>query len=433
MTIRGDPPGKAAPAGATDDLADLIGRVAARDAAAFAALYKQTSAKLYGVIARILPRGDLGAEALQEAYVRIWEKAGDFDPLRGSPLAWMATIARNRALDEVRRVRPGSLEDLPESFEPAADEVDPLAARERSEALAALVNCLQALDEEKRAVVLLAYYRGWSSRGARQALRAARADDQDLAASQPCATEGLSGVMTVTPDDDFAAAEYALGTLDPAERATLAARRLREPELDQAIRAWEARLAPLAEATPAIEPPRRPSGRDRGTDSRRFRCAQPPAADSTVVVLRRSVTRWRTAAIAASVIAGLLAIGLIARETTREALPRQYVAILQKDAASPAFEVTVNLDRQELTVRPVAAQTPPGKAYELWIIDPRLGAPRSLGVIGETTRAANLAAYDRAVVENATYAVTVEPPGGSPSGQPSGPPVFVGKLIPVGP
>jgi len=239
--------------------------------------------------------------------------------------------------------------------------------------------------------------------------------------------------MTVTPDDDFAAAEYALGTLDPAERATLAARRLREPELDQAIRAWEARLAPLAEATPEIEPPRDLLAAIEGRIRAGSAAAAPPAADSSVVVLRRSVTRWRTAAIAATVIAGLLAIGLIARETTREALPREYVAILQKDAASPAFEVTVNLDRRELTVRPVAAQTPPGKAYELWIIDPRLGAPRSLGVIGDTTRAANLAAYDRAVVENATYAVTVEPPGGSPSGTPSGPPVFVGKLIPVGP
>jgi RNA polymerase sigma-70 factor (ECF subfamily) len=162
MTIRGETPGEGAPAGASDDLADLLGRIAARDATAFAALYMQTSAKLYGVIARILPRGDLGADALQEAYVRIWEKAGDFDPARGSPLSWMATIARNGALDEVRRVRPGSLEDLPDSFEPAADEVDPLAARERSEALAALVKCLQALDEEKRAAVLLAYYRGWS-------------------------------------------------------------------------------------------------------------------------------------------------------------------------------------------------------------------------------------------------------------------------------
>ena len=118
---------------------------------------------------------------------------------------------------------------------------------------------------------------------------------------------------------------------------------------------------------------------------------------------------------------------------SRQSLPREYVAILQKDAASPAFAVTVNLDKQELTVRPVAAQTPPGKSYELWIIDAKLGAPRSLGVIGETSRSANLSAYDPAVVENATYAVTVEPPGGSPDGKPSGPPVFVGKLVPVGP
>jgi RNA polymerase sigma-70 factor (ECF subfamily) len=162
MTIGGKAPGKGAPASARADLADLLRRIAARDEAAFAALYRETSAKLYGVVARILTRGDAAADALQEAYVRIWEKAREFDPAKGSPLAWMATIARNRALDEVRRVRPGSLEDLPESFEPAADEVDPLAARERSEELAKLLNCLHALDGEKRAVVLLAYYRGLS-------------------------------------------------------------------------------------------------------------------------------------------------------------------------------------------------------------------------------------------------------------------------------
>ena len=144
------------------DLAQLLARVAVRDRAAFATLYKLTQAKLYGVVARILVRSDLAGEALQEAYVRIWEKAGDFDPVKGSPLAWMATIARNRALDEVRRVRPVSLEDQPEGFEPAAEEIDPLAARERSEGLTALVDCLKALDEEKRAVVLLAYYRGLS-------------------------------------------------------------------------------------------------------------------------------------------------------------------------------------------------------------------------------------------------------------------------------
>jgi len=161
MTIRGEAPSER-PAGAGDDLSDLLKRIAARDAAAFSTLYKGTSAKLYGVVARILTRGDVAADVLQEVYVRIWEKAGEFDPVRGSPLAWMATIARNRALDEVRRVRPASLEDQPEGFEPAAEEIDPLATRERSEGLAALVDCLKALDEEKRAVVLLAYYRGSS-------------------------------------------------------------------------------------------------------------------------------------------------------------------------------------------------------------------------------------------------------------------------------
>ena len=162
MTIRGEAPGGRAPTAAGDDLSNLLSRIAARDATAFATLYKQTNPKLYGVVARILTRGDAAADALQEVYVRIWEKAGEFDPLRGSALAWMATIARNRALDEIRRVRPVSLEDMPEGFEPAAEEVDPLGARDRSERLSALMNCLQTLDEEKRDAILLAYYRGFS-------------------------------------------------------------------------------------------------------------------------------------------------------------------------------------------------------------------------------------------------------------------------------
>jgi anti-sigma-K factor RskA len=235
--------------------------------------------------------------------------------------------------------------------------------------------------------------------------------------------------MTISPDDDFAAAEYALGTLDAGERATLAARRLREPELDEAIQAWEARLAPLAEAAQEIEPPRNllPAieARIRGA-------ASDAPRNGTIVDLQRSIRRWRAMAIAASLFAGVLAIGLVAREASRRSAPHEYVAILQKDAASPAFAVTVNLDKQELTVRPVAAQAPPGKSYELWLIDSKLGA-RSLGVIGDTPRGASLSAYDPAVVAGATYAVTVEPPGGSPTGQPSGAPVFVGKLIPVTP
>ena len=150
--------------------------------------------------------------------------------------------------------------------------------------------------------------------------------------------------------------------------------------------------------------------------------------------LERSVRRWRAAAIAASIIAGLLAIGFVAREAGRRSVPHEYVAILQKDAASPAFEVTVNLDRQELTVRPVAAQGPARQV--LRTLDHRREARRAALARRDRREAARRDPFQltiRAVVEDATYAVTVEPPGGSPDGKPSGPPVFVGKLIPVTP
>ena len=143
------------------DLSGLLSRVAAGDEAAFAALYRLTAARLNGVVARILP-ADAANEALQDAYVRIWRKAADFDAAKGSALGWMATIARNRALDEVRHVRPVSLEDMPEGFEPEADAIDPLASREKSEGLAALIDCLKGLDDEKREMLMLAYYRGAS-------------------------------------------------------------------------------------------------------------------------------------------------------------------------------------------------------------------------------------------------------------------------------
>jgi anti-sigma-K factor RskA len=111
--------------------------------------------------------------------------------------------------------------------------------------------------------------------------------------------------------------------------------------------------------------------------------------------------------------------------------PAQYVAVLQKDGGSPAFILTVDGATRNFTVRKVDAAAEPGKSYELWVISDRLGAPRSLGVIGEGdfTERATLAGYDPNIVKDATYAVTVEPSGGSPNGKPSAAPVFAGKLI----
>jgi RNA polymerase sigma-70 factor (ECF subfamily) len=146
MTIRGGAPGGRAPTGASDDLSNLLRRIATRDAAAFAALYKQTNAKLYGVVARILTRGD-AAGCASGGLVRIWEKAANRF-LKGLAACLDGDHARNRALDDAR-VRPVSLEDQPEGLELMAEEIDPLAARERSGARRWAIS--QALDEEKRA------------------------------------------------------------------------------------------------------------------------------------------------------------------------------------------------------------------------------------------------------------------------------------------
>lgn len=145
-----------------DDLAALMTRVAAKDREAFAALYRATSGKLYGLLLRILSSRALADEALQEVYVKIWDRAGDFDASRASPITWMATIARNRALDEKRRAASARLDELPEGADFVAETEDPLASRERGEQLAALMKCLARLDPGRRQMVLLAYYRGLS-------------------------------------------------------------------------------------------------------------------------------------------------------------------------------------------------------------------------------------------------------------------------------
>ena len=144
------------------ELAGLLARVAARDREAFAAVYAATSAKLFGIVVRILPRRDVAEDVLQDVYVKIWQGAAGFDPARASAITWMATIARNRAIDEVRRRRPVSIEDTPEALEVPQSGPDPLESAQQSEALRRLKACLEGLEPDRRQMVLLAYYTGLS-------------------------------------------------------------------------------------------------------------------------------------------------------------------------------------------------------------------------------------------------------------------------------
>jgi RNA polymerase sigma-70 factor, ECF subfamily len=146
----------------SQELVWLLAAVAKGDQTAFERLYAATRAKLYGVVLRILRRHDLADEVMQETYLKVWNSAGQFDPALSSPITWMVAIARNRAIDQVRKKTEVSIEEESKVLEVAADIPDPLAKREMTEELRRLLACMGGLDEERRRLVLFAYYDGWS-------------------------------------------------------------------------------------------------------------------------------------------------------------------------------------------------------------------------------------------------------------------------------
>src|SRR6201984_1499213 len=143
------------------ELVWLIAAVAKGGEGAFGPLSAATRAKLYGVVLRILRRQDLAEEVVQETYVKIWNSAGQFNPGLSSPITWMASIARNRAIDLVRKRSELSIEEEPAAMEVAADSPAPMARREMTEELKRLLECVGRLEPDRQKLVLLAYYNGW--------------------------------------------------------------------------------------------------------------------------------------------------------------------------------------------------------------------------------------------------------------------------------
>ena len=182
--------------------------------------------------------------------------------------------------------------------------------------------------------------------------------------------------------------------------------------------------------------------------------ARAAASSAEIIDLSRRARRWRGTAIAIAALAAALAGLVVVRELQPELMPdplkpkvvekevvkivevpspkpAPFVAVLQRDAASPAFLLTFDLERRTLTVRTVGAPRQAGKSYELWLVSDRFASPRSLGLIGseEFTQRPQLANYDAVTINRATYAVSLEPEGGSPTGKPTGPVLYSGKLL----
>ena len=147
-----------------EELVNLLAAVGAGDQRAFAQLYERCSSHLYGLLLRMLKRADLAEEALQDCFLKIWQKSDTYEPAKGAPLAWLSTVARYRALDLLRAKRPEV--ELPEwdgALPEAEDHAgNPLAMAAAEEGAQALERCLDTLAEEQRRSVLLAYYEGYT-------------------------------------------------------------------------------------------------------------------------------------------------------------------------------------------------------------------------------------------------------------------------------
>lgn len=145
------------------DLRRLLVATAKSDRAAFRALYEASSAKLFAVTLRICRDRAVAEDALQDAFVEIWRKAGAYSAERGAPLAWMAVIARNRSIDLVRRRGRGPAWGGGGDEEQALwEEADPRALEDGGAELMALRACLEGLEPSKREMILSAYMEGYS-------------------------------------------------------------------------------------------------------------------------------------------------------------------------------------------------------------------------------------------------------------------------------
>ena len=148
-----------------ETLDTLLGAVAAGDQGAFQRLYNSTSGKLFGVIFRIVRRRDVAEEVLQDTYLAIWHHAGDYRAERGSPIAWMATIGRNRALNRRRGERETVPLDDPNNIPLSPDKSTAVGDLDWAEVGAdarKLRGCLENLEDGPRSCILLAMVEGYT-------------------------------------------------------------------------------------------------------------------------------------------------------------------------------------------------------------------------------------------------------------------------------
>lgn len=141
------------------DINSLLLQTAQGNRSAFTRLYEITSAKLFGLALRILKRHDLAEEAIQDAYVSIWNQASSFKPEKASAMTWMTTVVRNRCIDLYRAMPPE--QQLPEdgSFDDwLSQDMTPLEIIASNHDTRNLLKCMQNLSPLQRQAIALSYF-----------------------------------------------------------------------------------------------------------------------------------------------------------------------------------------------------------------------------------------------------------------------------------
>ena len=219
------------------------------------------------------------------------------------------------------------------------------------------------------------------------------------------------------------AAEYVLGVLGPDQRRAAERRIGRDAIFAREVAYWERRLGGLADAIPEVAPPRDFWARVEAALARAIGSAE------TRPSLWQSVSFWRglalgTSALAAACLAALIYVGAVAPPGT------PLVAKLDAEGGQTGFVAAISSSGGNLTIVPASLLNPQEqKAFELWLI-PAGDKPHSLGLIDPDRPVTIKGPADllSRVTAEAVLAVSLEPPGGSPTGQPTGPVIANGKL-----
>lgn len=144
-----------------DDVAPLLAQVANGDQGAFASLYETTSGRLLGICLRVLSDRAEAEDVLQEVYVTVWNKAGNFDAGRARAMTWLGTIARNRAIDRLRAL-PAPATRAPIQFAEATPDLgpSPAAHAESADNKVRLDACLDQLEPRRQVLIRTAFFDG---------------------------------------------------------------------------------------------------------------------------------------------------------------------------------------------------------------------------------------------------------------------------------